>query len=172
MIVPNQISWMAMTGVKIEQADIIWTPHTIQWVIEKEFNIPGLLFFRSRSPKYSFPRFLFSYILHQRMMISPDIIHIIYGIKHDLTWHGCNVITNTLETKSPKYNYIRCTKILQRIKKWDISEILLQLESIPAPTASHAAQRRNILEQSIAVAQYTRQLSAPDATEPVELRLL
>jgi len=169
MIVQNQISWMALPGVKIDQANIIWTPHTIIHIIEKEFNIPGQLFIKSRSPQYSFPRFLFSFIMINKFKLSPEILHIIYGIKHDLAWHGCKTIKNTLDTKTPKHNYTRCTKIIQRIKKWDISEIILKLESIPAPTVSHAAQRRNILEQSMVVAQYTRQLSATDATDQGEL---
>lgn len=171
MIGANQISWMAVPGVKFEQADIIWTPSTIIYIIEKEFHIPGQLFFKSRSPKYSFPRFLLSYILINKFKLSPEILGIMYGIRHDLVWHGCKTIQNTLDSKTPKYNYIRCTKILQRIKKWDISEIILKLELIPAATASHAAIRNNILEQSMAVAQSTRQSDVKDVMVQEELSL-
>lgn len=173
MIGANQISFMAIPGVRIEQADIIWSPSTLILKIEHEFHIQGRLFFKSKSPQYSLPRFLFTYILEKKMKLSPDIIDTIYDIDHAKCWHARKTIKNMLDSKTPKYNYIRCSKIIQSINKWDVTEIVEQLEFKSKSVSNVQVTQRwkNTLEQSMAVAQSTRQLSAVDATEQKELKL-
>lgn len=144
-------------NIRLDSDDLIFTPSLVEVLIEREFRIPGLLWYKNRSPRYSIARFIFIYILQEKMKITPEIIRAIYGTSHCMCNHAMKTISNILDTKTPRHYYIIIDKIVKKIKKWDISEIILKLELRPAKNATAEAYRKNTLELSTRRAISTRQ---------------
>ncbi len=171
MLSMQTVSFMAIPAIRLDNNDIIYTPSLIKMMIENEFMIPGMMFRKNRSRNLSYARFLFGYILNQKMKLSPEMITKLYGIKHDSLWYGNIQINNILETRTPKHYYIKIDKLIKKVRRWEIDEIIPMLELNYVNHASAKALRKSTLERCIRVAQSTKQKPVLTATEPEELKL-
>lgn len=176
-VLSNKTSIYALPDIimQLKSPDVIWSPSMLQAKIENDFNIPlGMLWLKTRAPQFAIARYTFLYILQTKMGIEPALISIIYGNKrvdHVKCWNARKEIKNILSTKTPRHYYIKIDKLIQKVKKWDVTELTQKLE---LQFANHAVVRdvsRNTLKRYMEKAQYTAELNAKIATEPEESNL-
>lgn len=167
----NKVSIYAIPDLVSQKhfPEVIYSPSLIAGNIEFEFNIPyGNLWLKTRSNQFSIARYAFLYILQIKLGLEPAIIKLVYGAKHDKCYQARLVIQNILDTKTPRHQYIKIKKIMDKIKKWDITEITQKVESEYAKIAEDQAYRSTLLKHFIQRAQSTKQLNANTATAQAE----
>lgn len=167
----NNVSIYALPDLLLRKnnPDIIYTPSLIERTVEFEFNIPyGKLWFKTRSVQFSIARYSFLYILQIKIGLEPAIIRAIYGVKHDKCYQARHVIQNILDTKTPRHHYVKIKKLLDKIKRWDISEITLQMELLYAGDAELPVSKKT-LKRFIEDAHQSKQQNAPIAIKQAEL---